>query len=83
MPPMPMAAMFILLLGACAPNTEPGTMAAESAPIAAVAANWRRETVGMLSSIMAVLPRGRTGTRAPTGALAPCYRTRRPAGHCA
>src|SRR4051812_4743515 len=52
MPPMPIAAMFSLLLGACAPNTDDGTMAADTAARAAVDVNCRRVRVGVVSSFM-------------------------------
>ena len=45
MPPTPIAAIFSLLLGACAPSTRLGTMAADNAAIAVLAANCRREMV--------------------------------------
>src|SRR5687768_6939338 len=44
-PPMPMAARSSLLLGASCPTTRLGTMAADSAAIAAVDVNCLRETV--------------------------------------
>ena len=52
MPPTPIAAMFSLLLGACAPSTRRGTMAAESAARAEVEANCRRDTVRRESSLI-------------------------------
>ena len=58
-PPMPIAAMFSLLPGACAPSTRLGTMAAESAAMAALAANCLRERARFESSVMAgFLPGG-------------------------
>ena len=44
-PPTPIAAMFSLRLGACAPSTRRGTTAAESAARAEVEANCLRDTV--------------------------------------
>src|SRR5829696_9871776 len=56
-PPMPMPAMFSLLLGACAPSTRLGTMAAESAPRAVVAANCRREMIRLWVELMLIFSR--------------------------
>ena len=53
-PPIPMAAIFSLLLGACAPSTRLGTIAAESAAIAVVWANLRREMDPVALSFMRV-----------------------------
>ena len=52
MPPMPMAARFSLLLGASCPSTRLGTMAADSAAMAAVDVNCLRETVRVESSLI-------------------------------
>src|SRR5215218_3695922 len=54
-PPMPMPAMFSLLPGACAPSTRLGTMAADSAPRAVVAANCRREMIRLAVELMMML----------------------------
>src|SRR5512141_2426399 len=51
-PPMPMAARSSLLLGASCPSTRLGTMAADSAAIAAVDVNCLRETFRGESSRM-------------------------------
>jgi hypothetical protein len=66
MPPMPIAARFSLLLGAsCPPSTRLGTMAADSAARAAVDVNCRRETVGVESSLMSRILRGRQAAIGP------------------
>ena len=66
-PPTPIAAMFSLLLGASAPSTRRGTMAAESAARAEVEVNCLRDTVFFGSLVIAQrsysppAPRTRTG----------------------
>ena len=67
---MPMAARFSLLLGASCPTTRLGTMAADSAAIAAVDVNCLRETVRVESSRMRESSMG-TGSHTATGSS--CY----------
>ena len=67
MPPMPIAARFSLLLGASCPSTRLGTMAADSAAMAAVDVNCLRETVRVESSL---IRESSVATGPPPGAAA-------------